>query len=312
MSLPYIGSGPYCYSNSVAMMLGAAAPSPAEIEVIGGGPFGMMLLGGDLPFFSPYAWEPDCGIDLALGFLGWECRRVAGEDAATARVLLREAVAEGPVLVGPVEMGLLRHQPEMRGAMGADHWVVVIAIEEDMVVMHDPHGFPYATLPLDEFTEAWRAELVDWADPPFVMRSHFVQVRDVSVDDAVRESLPNAVRLLRNEFDTPTPPGTVGTATGMERLAQMVEQGLPPNVHGHLVHFAVRSGARRLNDAAVLLARLGEGRASKIATGQARDLGSLQFALVAGERGNAAATLRRMAPSYEELAATLALSLDRV
>lgn len=312
MSLSYIGSGPYCYSNSTAMMLGVGAPSPAEIEVIGGGPFGMMLLDGNLPFFSPYAWEPDRGIDLALGFLGWECRRVAGKDAATARVLLREAVAEGPVLVGPVEMGLLRYQPEMRGAMGADHWVVVMAIDDNMVVMHDPHGFPYATLPLNEFIEAWRADLVGWVDPPFVMRSHFVKVRDISADDAFRESLPNAVRLLRNEFEAETPPRTVGTAAGMERLAQMVEQGLPPNVHEHLVYFAVRSGARRLNDAAVLLARLGEDRASKIAAGQARDLGSLQFDLVAGDRVNAAATIRRMAPSYDELAATLALSPDRV
>ncbi|WP_051393610.1 hypothetical protein [Glycomyces arizonensis] len=186
---------------------------------------------------------------------------------------------------------------------------MVIAIDDGMVVMHDPHGVPYATLPLNKFIEAWRADLVGWVDPPSVMRSRFVKVRDISTDDAFRESLPNAVRLLRNEFDAAAPPGAVGTTTGMERLAQMVEQGLPPNLHGHLVYFAVRVGARRLNDAAILLARLGEDRASKIAAGQARDPGSLQFDLVAG---NAAATIRRMAPSYDELAATLARSLDRV
>jgi hypothetical protein len=43
MTLSYIGSGPYCYATSLAMMLGDAAPSPAELEVLTGSPFGMQL-----------------------------------------------------------------------------------------------------------------------------------------------------------------------------------------------------------------------------------------------------------------------------
>ena len=33
---PYIGSGPYCYANSLAMALGPTAPSPSIIEVLTG------------------------------------------------------------------------------------------------------------------------------------------------------------------------------------------------------------------------------------------------------------------------------------
>ena len=53
---PYIGSGPYCYANSVAMMLGPAAPTPSVIEVLTGSPFGFQLLGGQLPLFSTTSW----------------------------------------------------------------------------------------------------------------------------------------------------------------------------------------------------------------------------------------------------------------
>ena len=53
MHIPYVGSGSYCYSNSFAMLLGEHAPSTAVIETLTGGPFGMQLLAGKLPFFDP-------------------------------------------------------------------------------------------------------------------------------------------------------------------------------------------------------------------------------------------------------------------
>ena len=34
--IPYVGSGPYCYANSFAMLLGERAPSTAVIEVATG------------------------------------------------------------------------------------------------------------------------------------------------------------------------------------------------------------------------------------------------------------------------------------
>jgi hypothetical protein len=69
--IPYVGSGPYCYANSFAMMLGADAPSTATIEFATSSPFGMQLLGGTLPFFDPYGWTPEAGFDVALDAMGW-------------------------------------------------------------------------------------------------------------------------------------------------------------------------------------------------------------------------------------------------
>ena len=81
--LPYIGSGPYCYANSFAMMFGEHAPSTAVIEFATGSPFGMQMLGGALPLFDPHGWNPDAGFDGALAALGWRSTAVAA--AARAR-----------------------------------------------------------------------------------------------------------------------------------------------------------------------------------------------------------------------------------
>lgn len=78
MSISYIGSGPYCYANSLAMVLGPGAPHPSAIEVLTGSPFGLHVRSG-LASFDPLGWDPDMGVDAALDLLGWACERSACE-----------------------------------------------------------------------------------------------------------------------------------------------------------------------------------------------------------------------------------------
>jgi hypothetical protein len=59
-------------------------------------------------------------------------------------------------------------------------------------------------------------------------------------------------------------------------------------------HFAIRVGARRLADAAVCLAFIGEHQGAGIADEQARLAGALQHPLVAGDRITVARLLRRL------------------
>jgi hypothetical protein len=301
----YIGSGPYCYANSLAMVLGPAAPAPSVIEVLTGSPFGFELLGGDLPLFDPYGWDPDLGLDDAIALLGWTCQRQGADDEEQALAALQDAVKSGPVLVGPVEVGLLRHQPEMTGPIGSDHFVLVLDVDDALIRFHDPQGFPYATLPAPEFLAAWRADTIAYKATPYTMRSNFRRRREVSAADALRAALPGAVAWLRGRADRAVPPGTIGGGAAVLRCADLVAQGLDSGVRGHLVYFAIKVGARRLADAATALAGLGNDRAAAVATRQARLVGSLQFDIVAGNSEVAATTLRQLAPTYDELAATL-------
>jgi hypothetical protein len=297
MRFPYTGSGPYCYSNSLAMVLGPSAPPPSAIEVLTGAPFGFHI-GDGLAWFDPLGWDPDIGLDTALELLGWACDRESGGSAGDAVARLRDAA--GPVLVGPVEFGLLLHHPGSGAVLESDHFMVVTAVTDGVVHFHDPHGFPFATLPFDEFTAAWGSMSFVYQAAPFTMRTGFRRVREVAVGDGLRACLPAARRLL-------TPDGE-GPARAVERLAGLVAAGLTARHEGHLVHFAVRVGARRLADTAVWLARLGLDGAAAVAERQARLVGGLQYPLVRGDRERVIELLARLAPTYAELDNALAVA----
>lgn len=300
--LNYVGSGPYCYSNSLAMVLGENAPSPAVIEFAIGGPFGMQMINipnKQLFFFDPFGWDPEIGLDNSLEAMGWESTKVIAKDADDALDKLRAEVANGPVFVGPVEMGLLRHQPHVNGPMGADHFVVVLQVDQD-VLMHDPAGYPYAALPVKDFMAAWKTDTLGYGKS-YTMRTNFKQVQKFSEEEILRRSIPRALNYLQMKDRPDMPPGSTGNGEAAESLAKSIEEGLGADLHGQLVYFAVQVGARRSSDAATCLARIGYDR-SNVAMGDiAQTLGSLQYPLVIKDITTAVSILRRLRPLYAVL-----------
>ncbi|WP_191258774.1 hypothetical protein [Amycolatopsis oliviviridis] len=305
IDIPYRGSGPYCYANSLAMMLGSGGPPTDVLETVTGSPFGMQLVGGSLPFFDAFGWDPDLGIDEALDVLGWTAETASEPDPDTAFARLAENLADGPVLIGPVEMGHLRHQPGMTGPIGADHFLVALAADNESVLTHDPQGYPYARIPRRDFAAAWRAETVAYGKP-HTMRTNFVRHTVVTAEAAIDAALPRAIRRLSGEAAAGLPPGSLGNGDAALALAKRIEDDCDPDLRGLLIHFGIRVGARRLADAAVCLRRAGHDEAADVATRQARLVGSLQYDLVVEDDERAAGTLRTLAPTYEEL--RLALS----
>lgn len=301
---PYTGSGPYCYSNAFAMMLGEISPPTNVIEFATSSAFGMHLLRGTLPFFDPFCWTPEASFDDTLAALGWTSDLVHGDDPQSALATLKAALVDGPVWIGPVEMGHLRHQPGRMGPIGADHYVVVIEMDETSVLLHDPEGFPYARLPVDLFLKAWQTETLDYGTP-FTLRSGFRRIAVRSNTEIIRAALPAARRWLAGTGVSEVPPGTIGNGEAAEALAAMIERGVEEGLRDHLIHFAVRVGARRAADAATCLTQIGEVQAAAILDRQARLIGSLQYPLVARDDATAAAQLRALAPTYEALLATL-------
>ena len=109
------------------------------------------------------------------------------------------------MLAGPVEMGLLGHQPESGRAIGADHYVVVLGVDGNVVLFHDPHGHPFATLPMEDFLAAWVANSFEYLAEPFTMWTEFRRERAVDVLTALRRSLPAAHRWLTPPPTAPAP-----------------------------------------------------------------------------------------------------------
>ncbi|GAA2352682.1 hypothetical protein [Nonomuraea africana] len=297
--IPYLGSGPYCYSSSLAMMMGADAPEPAVIETVTGSPFGMQLVGGTLPFFDPYGWTPETGVEDALTALGWTARTLSGGDADSALDRLASLLEGGPVMVGPVEMGHLRYQPGKTGPIGADHYLIALDVEGDHITLHDPQGYPYAQLPLTDFMDAWRADTVEYGRP-YTMRTGFTRVTDISATTAVTATLPRAITWLTADPELPAPPGSLANGQAALALADRLD-ARDEELREHLIHFAVRVGARRLADAATCLRRVGCTAAAATLARQARLVGALQHPLATGDTRTAAQTLRALAPTYDIL-----------
>ena len=139
-------------------------------------------------------------------------------------------------------MGHLHHQPEMTGPIGADHFVVVLDVNDERVLVHDPHGYPYAEVPVADFLTAWRAETIDYGTA-YTMRTGFTKVADVTAADAVRASIPAAIEWLSMRADRPVPPGSLGNAAAAARTAELVEAGAVNGLRG--TSCTSRSGSAR-------------------------------------------------------------------
>ncbi|RBO82937.1 hypothetical protein [Nocardia puris] len=62
-------------------------------------------------------------------------------------------------------MSLLTYRPGRPAPIGADHYVVVLEAGPRTVLLHDPQGHPFATIPAEDFLTAWRADDIAYSPP---------------------------------------------------------------------------------------------------------------------------------------------------
>lgn len=291
MTLRYYGNSPYCIANSLSVLFGDAGPGAATIEVASGSPFGIAIHGEDIIYFSSPIWRPESGINSALALNGWECDRIHGSaDESVAK--LRQATWDAPMLAGPIEMGLLPYVPGLGQAVGADHNLVVIGIEEgDMVRAHDVIGWPFVTVPVESLLKAWEGNTFVYDADAYAVRFNFRAVRTVDRVSVLRSAMELAVEQL----------SAPGIAEAAERAAQLVEGELTNMQYKYLVEFQVQAGARRLADAGSLYREIGCDAPAAILERQATLVGSLQLSLMTHEDARAAATFRELGPTYADL-----------
>lgn len=299
----FIGSGPYCYANSMAMVLQPHAPSTAILEFATSSAFGMQTFANNA-FFDPVGWDPLLGMAQALPLLGWESVETISPNETEALQNLKTALDKGPVIVGPVEMGYLKHSPTARGPMGADHYIVATRFADGQVEFHDPAGYPYATLPVADFLKAWKTDSLGYGKS-YTMRHDFRKVEDVSDEEAIRRAIPFGREWLAMKHRGDMPPDTRGNKEATEVLAKKIEAKFSPDIKNPLIFFAVQCGARRTADAATCLAKVGYDKAAKIMAGISRKIGHLQYPLVVSDTKQATALLREIGPLYDELEVAL-------
>jgi len=258
MTTAFTGNGAYCYANGLHMTLLAAGadptalPEPGFLECATGMPFGRGFYPADGPRFWPSApgWNPEKGLDLAINVLGWSCQARYDGEFEEAFADLRDGLELGPALAGPVDFGYLSYSPASRQMAGADHYVLVLALERDHVLVHDPAGYPYAVLPLADFQQAWQAERIGYRQGPYTLRACFRHQRQVSRQEVIAQTLPLARALVCAD---PAGPTSFGGSQALRQLGAALRDGVSAGLEGHLLGFSLPTAARRTTDAARLV-----------------------------------------------------------
>ena len=305
--LPYTGSGDYCFSNSLHMSLlgsGAQASSLPEtgfLECLTTMPFGCTYFKeAELFFFS--GPNPDLGLTRAIETLGWTCTLESGGGEGEALARLRAAVQHGPVLIGPVNMGYLTYNPNHPYLLGADHYIMVLSVEENHVRVHDPKGFPCAALPVENLLNTWRAEGVDlvYTDEPYTMRTDFRPIEPRSRQQMIERTLPQIGANVHQEL---WKPGMYGGVAALRMLAQTFRTEVSERLAVHLFHFALPLGLRHKVDAQLFLREGNQFEAAELIEEQASLLGQAQYAGVQHNWSSVAALIEQVATREERLLA---------
>ena len=249
--LTYIGNAPYCYANSASMLLESAGESvePRLIEVLSGVGLGASWIPESQTLFLSGWTVPDIGVSQSSRLLGFEVAEEAESDGAPMPVeALDLQLIEGPVMLGPLDLGELSYHPNARGANGIDHFVVALHKEDGAVVVHDPAGYPAMPIDVEALGRASRADLIEYRRGAYRRWHSPARVEDPSpeqISGAAVQSFGQAYRDSRtiDDPDAVVGPEAVEELVGTIRGRELRDSGLE-----HLRRFALPLGVRRALD----------------------------------------------------------------
>ena len=248
----YFGDVSLCYTNSLAMALDSVGvdvrPEHLEALMVMGNGASIMKEDPRHPLVFFDNGEPDVSISNCLRILGftWEDFFVEGPavDLTEVRDRLARMLQSGPVVAGPLDMGLLTYNPNFHGLGGVDHFVCVLGLDGGRVHLHDPAGFPYMSIDFDDFAKAWEARAISYRRGSFSMWGAFTRVREPTQEEVYRE----VSSIMRKRYDA-------GEQGVIRSYAEAIRHnGMSPQQKGIHQYFSFRLAAARSLYAARFLA----------------------------------------------------------
>ena len=183
----YFGDVSLCYSYSLAMALDAygydfKVEFLEAIMVMGNG---ASIVKEDeqhpLVFFDN--GMPDLSISHSLKILGFDFEEFYVKDGTEVDLeeikgKLESFLSNGPVVLGPLDMGHLTYNPNHTILYGVDHFVTVYAVDGQHLYLHDPAGFACMKVTFNDILEAWKAEAIDYKRGAYSMWGNFKKVKN--------------------------------------------------------------------------------------------------------------------------------------
>ena len=201
----YFGDVSLCYSYSLAMALETygydfKAEFLEAIMVMGNG---ASIVKEDeehpLVFFDN--GMPDLSISHSLKILGFDYEDFYLKDGAEVNLeeikgKLETFLSNGPVVLGPLDMGHLTYNPNHTILYGVDHFVTVYGIDGQYLYLHDPAGFACMKVTFNDIIEAWKAEDIDYKRGAYSMWGNFKKVKSPSQTEIFQET----ARIMKNRY----------------------------------------------------------------------------------------------------------------
>ena len=201
----YFGDVSLCYSYSLAMALDAygydfKAEFLEAIMVMGNG---ASIVKEDeqhpLVFFDN--GMPDLSISHSLKILGFDYEDFYLKDGTEVDLeeikgKLETFLSNGPVVLGPLDMGHLTYNPNHTILYGVDHFVTVYAVDGQYLYLHDPAGFACMKVAFKGILEAWKAEAIDYKRGAYSMWGNFKKVKSPSQTEIYQET----TRIMRDRY----------------------------------------------------------------------------------------------------------------
>jgi len=250
----YIGNGAYCYANSTSMLLDRIGErvAPSLIEVLSGVGLGALWFEEEgTVFFSNGI--PHLGVSKALELLGFECREYSGTEGAGWIEQITAELREQPIMIGPLDMGFLSYMPNHRFLQGCDHYVLALGLEGGRVRLHDPAGYPFATLSISDLVRASQTNRLQYRLYPKDLAYHYWAAPRRSRHRTSGEIYQEAVKYFKEVYAYAEALALDrGWRTGndafkaLRRHVQGME--MDSGLQGHLIHFAFPVSARRALD----------------------------------------------------------------
>ena len=201
----YFGDVSLCYSYSLAMALDSfgydfKAEFLEAIMVMGNG---ASIVKEDeehpLVFFDN--GMPDLSISHSSKILGFDYEDFYLKDGAEVDLeeikgKLETFLSNGPVVLGPLDMGHLTYNPNHTILYGVDHFVTVYAVDGQHLYLHDPAGFACMKVTFNDIIEAWKAEAIDYKRGAYSMWGNFRKVKSPSQTQIYQET----ARIMRTRY----------------------------------------------------------------------------------------------------------------
>ena len=201
----YFGDVSLCYSYSLAMALASygydfKADFLEAIMVMGNG--ASIVKEDDqhpLVFFDN--GMPDLSISHSLKILGFDYEDFYLKDGAEVDLeeikrKLETFLSNGPVVLGPLDMGHLTYNPNHTILYGVDHFVTVYDIDDQYLYLHDPAGFACMKVAFNDILEAWKAKAIDYKRGAYSMWGNFRKDKSPSQTEIYQET----ARIMRDRY----------------------------------------------------------------------------------------------------------------